>query len=93
MAYTFSEPVSAEHKLTLDNRGKLTVSGVEDIESFNEEAVVLVTSRGLLIVSGSGLHLQSLSLEGGGVSIDGTIDSLVYEQTRPAGGLLRRLFR
>lgn len=93
MAYTFSEPVSTEHKLTLDNRGKLTVSGVEDIESFNEEAVVLVTVKGLLIVHGSNLHLQSLSLEGGGVSIDGAIDSLVYEQTRPTGGLLRRLFR
>ena len=93
MAYAFSESAAAPHRLSLEGRGKLSVTGVQDIESFDEQSVVLVTTQGLLIVSGSGLHLQSLSLEGGGVSIDGTVDSLVYEQSRPAGGLLRRLLR
>ncbi len=92
MAYAFQEPLAQEHKLTLDGRGKLTVSGVEDVESFDEQTVVLCTVKGVLIVRGSGLHLQSLSLEGGGVTIDGVVDSLVYEQQRQPGGLLRRLF-
>lgn len=92
MAYAFQQPPEQEHKLTLDGRGKLTVSGVEDVESFDEQSVVLATVKGLLIIRGSGLHLQSLSLEGGGVTIDGTVDSLVYEQQRLAGGLFARLF-
>ena len=92
MAYNFSEPIQQEHKLTLDNRGKLVVSGVEDVESFDEQAVVLVTVRGVLIIRGSGLHLQSLDLQGGAVCVDGVIDSLVYEQVRQSGSLLRRLF-
>ncbi|MBE6954896.1 MAG: sporulation protein [Ruminococcaceae bacterium] len=92
MAYAFSEPLQQEHKLTLDNRGKLVVSGVEDVESFDEQAIVLVTVRGVLIVRGNGLHLQSLDLQGGCVTVDGVIDSLVYELPRQTGSLLRRLF-
>lgn len=92
MAYSFSEPLAQEHKLTLDDRGKLTVSGVEDVESFDEQAIVLVTVRGVLIVRGSGLHLQSLNLDGGCVTVDGIVDSLVYEASRQTGSLLRRLF-
>lgn len=92
MAYTFSESLPQEHKLSLDNRGKLLVSGVEDVESFDEQAIVLITVRGVLIVRGTGLHLQSLDLQGGSVTVEGVIDSLVYEQARQSEGLLRRLF-
>lgn len=92
MAYTFSESLHQEHKLSLDNRGKLLVSGVEDVESFDEQAIVLITVRGVLIVRGTGLHLQSLDLQGGSVTVEGVIDSLVYEQARQSEGLLRRLF-
>jgi len=79
------------HKLTLDGRRQLTVSGVKDVESFDETSVVLDTVRGVLIVRGSGLHLQLLSLEGGNVTVDGRIDSLGYEE--PArGGFFSRLW-
>ena len=91
MAYAFSEP-QQEHKLSLDNRGKLVVTGVEDVENFDEQAIVLITVRGVLIVRGSSLHLQSLDLQGGAVTVDGVVDSLVYEQARRSEGLLRRLF-
>ena len=45
-----------------------------------------------LIVRGTGLHLQMLSLEGGQVSVDGSVDSLSYEDPVPAGGFFARLF-
>ena len=53
---------------------------------------MLVTTRGTLIVRGTGLHLQMLSLEGGQVSVDGRVDSLTYEEPVPAGGFFARLF-
>lgn len=85
-------PPDAPHKLTLDGRGKLTMDGVRDVESFDETMVVVETVRGTLIVRGEGLHLQRLDLGGGQIAVDGRIDALQYEQTQRTGGLLSRLF-
>ena len=81
------------HKLSLENRGSLMVTGVEDVESFDEQTVVLLTGQGVLVVRGSGLHLRSLSLEGGGVTVEGTVDALSYEQKQTPGGFFGRLLR
>lgn len=80
------------HRLTLDARRRLTVTGVVEIESFDAGAVVLGTTRGVLVVRGQGLHLQQLSLDGGEVRVDGTVDSVSYEPDAPSGGLFARLF-
>ncbi len=94
MALTYEDKrIDIPHKLSLDGRSQLSVSGVTDVESFDEETVVLETTRGLLIIRGRGLHLQMLSLDGGQVAVDGTVDSLTYEDDAPTGGFLSRLFR
>lgn len=81
------------HELRLDNREKLTVTGVREVESFDENAVTLHTARGLLLIHGEDLRLRSLSGEGGQVAVTGTIDALSYEEAQKAGGFFRRLFR
>lgn len=87
------EPMTGgAHKLSLDERKQLSVSGVTEVESFDEQTVVLHTSCGDLIIRGEGLHMQTLSINGGQVAVDGQIDSLVYEQSRHSVGLLARLF-
>ncbi len=95
MAYGFEEKaLDVPHRLTLDNRGKLTVTGDSDVESFDETIVTIHTVRGSLVIRGSELHLQMLSLESGQVCIEGDIDSLVYENDGAAGGgFFSRLFR
>lgn len=87
-------PISGiSHRLELTGREHLTVCGVEDVERFDEAAVVMTTTAGTLIVTGSQLHIGKLSLEGGELFVDGHIDSLSYEdRPSPQGGLLRRLF-
>ena len=80
------------HELRLDNREKLSVSGVREVESFDENAVVLHTARGVLIIRGSGLHLKTLSIDGGDVAVTGSVDSLAYEEAQKAGGFFHRLF-
>ena len=85
--------VEAPHRLTLDGRRRLNLDGVRDVESFDENTVVLETVRGTLVIRGEGLRLQSLSLEGGQAAVDGTVDALIYEDTdRGGGGFLHRLF-
>ncbi len=80
------------HKLTLNERHSLTMSGVTEVVSFEETAVILHTSLGTLIIQGRELRLKTLSLEGGQVAVDGTISALIYEEPRHGGGVLRRLF-
>ena len=80
------------HKLQLNERRQLTMTGVTEVVSFEETAVVLQTSLGNLILQGQGLQLKTLSLDGGQVAVDGNISALVYEEPRQSGGW-RRLFR
>ena len=80
------------HKLCLNERRQLTMNGVTEVVSFEENAVVLRTSLGMLIVQGSQLHLKTLSLDGGQVEVDGQIAALYYEEPRETSGW-RRLFQ
>ena len=80
------------HKLLLDSRTRLSMTGVVEVESFDEQTILLTTSRGPMTIRGRQLHLQQLSLSGGEVLIEGTVDALLYEDETPAGGLLARLF-
>ena len=77
------------HKLTLDDRKSLTTTGVTEVVSFDESAIILRTGMGTLSVQGSDLKLKALSLDGGTVAVTGHIAALVYEEPR-AG--IRRLF-
>ena len=84
---------AAEHRLELVSRERLTVSGVEDVERFDENGIVMSTSAGVLVVTGEDLHIGKLSLDGGELHVDGRIDSVAYEEGgREQGGFLRRLF-
>ena len=78
------------HKLQLNERKQLTVTGVSEVVSFDETVAVLQTSLGTLVVQGEQLQLKNLSQDGGQVAVDGQIASLIYEEPRQAG-LWRRL--
>lgn len=86
-----AEQTALPHKLTLSERSRLTMTGVSEVVSFDENAVVLHTAQGTLVVQGQGLQLKNLSPEGGQVAVSGTVTALVYEEPRAAGGWFRRL--
>lgn len=79
------------HKLTLNERKHLTVSGVTEVVSFDETAVIAHTQLGTLVVQGKDLQLKTLLPEGGQVAVEGSISALLYEEPRQGGGLWRRL--
>lgn len=95
MAYDEARPgADVLHHIILEGREQLTVSGVEEGESFDENSIVMDTIKGVLIVRGENLHIEKLSLDGGDLKVEGSIDSLTYEERRNAqGGLFARLFR
>ena len=79
------------HKLSLDQRKNLTMTGVTEVVSFDENTVVLKTGLGMLVVQGQQLQLKTLTLDGGNVAVEGQINALTYEQLRQGGWLGRLL--
>ena len=69
--------------MILEDRSFLTVSGVSDIDSFNEETAVLFTELGELTIRGNDLHMNKLNVDTGEVTIEGEIHTLVYTDDRP----------
>ena len=85
-------PLSA-HRLELTGREQLTVSGVEDVERFDDTGIVMSTGAGVLVVTGENLHIGKLSLDGGELHVDGRIDSISSEDGGTGrGGFFQRLF-
>ena len=85
------------HKVILENRSRGTITGIQEVVSFDENQIVLDTDMGLLTVKGKNLHVSRLTLEKGETDIDGSIDILAYssnEAYRKSGeSLFSRLFR
>ena len=81
------------HKLVLNERTQLTMTGVHEVLNFDENAVVVQTDLGRLLIQGQELKLKTLSPEGGQVRIEGNITAMQYEQSRDSRGGLRRLLR
>lgn len=86
-----------QHKLILQNRSAGNITGISDVVSFDENAIVLDTDMGLLTIKGKDLHVSRLTLEKGEVDIEGTVDSMIYssnEALRKSGeSLFTRLFK
>lgn len=83
--------------LSLENREKLNVSGVEQVESFNETQIVIYTLRGALTIKGESLNISKLNLEDGNVKIEGLIESLAYSNKTnlgsKEGSFLKKMFK
>jgi len=82
------------HSIQLDNRSRAALTGVEDVDSFNEAEVNLVTEAGFVTITGQQLHISHLSLEDGQLVVEGEISGIVYaDNVAREGGLFSRLFR
>ena len=88
---------SKAHKLILSNRRTGTITGVADVISFDITEILLETEQGMLMIKGSDLHVNRLTLEKGEVDIEGRIDSLAYSDVtsfqKQSESLIGRLFK
>ena len=80
--------------LLLEDRGRLLVSGVTDVDSFDEDTIVAYTDLGEIVIKGKGLHISKLNLETGELSLDGEISGVAYSENQSAStGFFARLFK
>ena len=89
--------VQKNHKLVINNRKTSLVTGVIDVLSFDLNEILLETEQGMLMVKGSDLHVNRLSLEKGEVDLSGNIDSVAYSEVQGYGknqeNLISKLLR
>ena len=85
------------HKVLLSNRRSGVINGIVDVLSFDVGEILLETEQGMLMIKGSDLHVNRLTLEKGEIDIEGKIDSLAYSDagtpSRQGESFLGRLFK
>ncbi|HOJ36321.1 MAG TPA: sporulation protein YabP [Clostridiales bacterium] len=82
------------HNLVLENRRKLSISGVLDVDSFDESTIIVNTEMGELTIQGQDLHINNLSIETGEMCIEGSISTLLYSEIeKRSGGFFSKVFR
>ncbi len=85
---------SLPQNVVMEDRKKLSVTGVSDVDSFDESAVSVYTELGEMTVRGSGLHINKLNTDTGELTLEGRIDALIYAQEQPSNrGFFGRVFR
>ena len=86
--------IKLPHNVIMEDRKSLSISGVSDIDSFDEQTVVLFTDMGELTVKGFNLHINKLNVETGELTMEGEVCSLSYsDQERREGGFFSNLFK
>lgn len=80
------------HRIELEGRDRLNVSGVDDVSGFDENLVVLRTPLGELNVRGEGLHIERIDLEQGQLLLCGHVQELSYDEPAESRPLWARLF-
>lgn len=85
------------HNITIENRERINISGVNNVVSFDDETIILESDLGLLTIRGQELHINKLNLEEGHVAIDGELINLNYSDKNgligKSGGFISRMFK
>ena len=88
---------SVIQNLILENRGKLSISGVLDVLSFDDQVVIVESELGLLTVKGENLRINKLSIDTSEVIVEGDISSLTYSDSKTLekskGSLISKIFK
>ena len=82
--------------IVLENRSKLSISGVLDVLSFDDQIIIIETELGLLTIKGDNLRINKLSIDSSEVVVEGDINNLAYSESdgdKKSGGLLSKIFK
>jgi len=88
---------TGRHNITVERRENVSITGVLDVISFDEETIVCETEMGVLVLRGNSLHVNRLNLDAGELEVDGEIENIGYEDDmilgKGKGSLLSKIFK
>lgn len=82
-----------QQNIIIENREKMYLTGVEEVKSFNEEDMILVTKLGELHIKGAKLHINIFNVDSGEMNIEGIINALGYKGNNTQKGILGKLLK
>lgn len=90
-----TQGINKNHNAILENRKRLLLSGVTDVDSFNENQMILFTELGELMIKGKNLHINEMNVETGDFSVEGDIWALIYgdKDKNQRLGILKKIFK
>ena len=84
--------LTAQHSINLDNRENLSITGVTDVDEFNEQEILVICQSDELTIKGELLHIEELSIDTGNLIVSGIINSLSYSEKVSGNSIIKRLF-
>ena len=91
------DKIGRKHTISLVDREKLSIAGVTEVFSFDEEVIELETGKGYLDIKGDGLHVIKMNIDEGEVVVEGVVDELIYHnnqgQGKKKGTIMSKLFK
>lgn len=87
------EKILRPHSLSLSLRKELRLSGISNVDSFNEEVIIAYTDYGELVIKGQKLKMENLNVESGDLFIKGEINSLVYNNSKKGKSKFSKIFK
>lgn len=93
---TSKTPKDIIQNVLLENREKISISGVNDVLSFDDQIIILETDLGMLTIKGEDLRINKLSIDTNEIIVEGTINNLNYSEKqdkRGSGGLIGKIFK
>ncbi|HAY72555.1 MAG TPA: sporulation protein YabP [Ruminococcaceae bacterium] len=81
------------HDIVIENRQKLTATGIENVDSYEDDCIIAQSECGEIVIKGHDLKISRLSVETGDMTVDGGIDSVSYNAPKVSGSFLSRVFR
>ncbi len=83
-----------DQNIIIENRKKISISGVSEVTNFDDETVLLVSSLGKITVKGENLHIENYNTDSGELTVSGNIHAAVYmTDENSSGGFISRFFR
>ncbi|NMB28024.1 MAG: sporulation protein YabP [Tissierellia bacterium] len=79
----------------IEDRNRVTITGVEQVDSFNDNTIVLRTVKGGMTIKGEGLNVGQLNLDNGNVKVNGIINGIIYndKDSSQRGNIIGKIFK
>jgi len=81
------------HNVIMENREKISISGVKKTENFDDKIIVLDTQMGQMTIKGDNLHISKMDIDTGNLSVTGNIYGLIYNETNNSNSFIKRIFK
>ena len=81
------------HNISMENREKISMSGIKKVDNFDDQTIILLTEMGELTIKGENLHISKMDVDTGDLKVTGKIYGLIYNETQRGSSIFKRLIK